>query len=86
MLKLEVEESFKEGREKAMIDKMQSEVQALNDNIEKIKVFNSDLQMRVESKDETAEELKRELAEKSMRLEELKLQVDAVSHLISVTT
>jgi hypothetical protein len=43
MLKLEVEENFKEGKEKAMIDKMQSEVQAINDNIEKLKVVNSDL-------------------------------------------
>ena len=53
----------------------------IQEDIERLKSANADLQMRVESKVEIAEELSKELEIKGVKLEELKLQVITVSHL-----
>lgn len=47
-------------------------MQALTESIEKLKGVNSDLQLRIESKDEVMESLRKEIGEKETDLEMLR--------------
>lgn len=69
---LQIDENFASSKEKSQQDKIQQEVQALTESIEKLKGVNSDLQLRIESKDEVMESLRKEIGEKETDLEMLR--------------
>ncbi len=69
---LEIDGKFKETREKGQRDKIQQEARVLKESIDNLKVINSDLQLRVETREEIMEGLRKKIAKKKIDFQQIK--------------